>query len=101
MALPKWRWNAALWQHPNLRPEINALTKPPSAKLASNRSVIVHSTKSGSDKRIAAKLKGRTAEVLGGSARPGAARRGGAKFRASHLHRGRRYVELRGASDGD
>ncbi|TAL01659.1 MAG: four-carbon acid sugar kinase family protein [Verrucomicrobia bacterium] len=28
-------------------------------------SVIVHSTKSGSDKRVAAKLKGRTAEILG------------------------------------
>lgn len=33
--------------------------------LQDNRSVIVHSTKSGSNKRIAAKLKGRTAEVLG------------------------------------
>ena len=34
-------------------------------KRQDNRSVIVHSTKSGSNKRIAAKLKGRTAEVLG------------------------------------
>lgn len=34
-------------------------------KLKAGRSVIVHSTKTGSDKRIAAKLKGRTAEVLG------------------------------------
>jgi len=33
--------------------------------LRAGRSVIVHSTKSGSDPRIAAKLKGRTAEVLG------------------------------------
>jgi 3-oxoisoapionate kinase len=33
--------------------------------LQANRSVIIHSTKTGSDKRIAAKLKGRTAEVLG------------------------------------
>jgi uncharacterized protein YgbK (DUF1537 family) len=33
--------------------------------LQSGRSVIVHSTKSGSDQRIAAKLRGRTAEVLG------------------------------------
>ena len=34
-------------------------------KLKAGRSVIVHSTKTGSNKRIAAKLKGRTAEVLG------------------------------------
>jgi uncharacterized protein YgbK (DUF1537 family) len=33
--------------------------------LPAGRSVIVHSTKNGSDKAIAAKLKGRTAEVLG------------------------------------
>ncbi|MEK7780598.1 MAG: four-carbon acid sugar kinase family protein [Verrucomicrobiota bacterium] len=33
--------------------------------LQDNRSVIVHSTKSGSNNRVAAKLKGRTAEVLG------------------------------------
>ena len=33
--------------------------------LKAGRSVIVHSTKSGSDKRVAAKLKSRTAEVLG------------------------------------
>jgi uncharacterized protein YgbK (DUF1537 family) len=33
--------------------------------LQNNRSVIVHSTKTGSDRRIAAKLKARTAEVLG------------------------------------
>jgi uncharacterized protein YgbK (DUF1537 family) len=33
--------------------------------LQTGRSVIVHSTKSGSDQRIAAKLKGRTAEVFG------------------------------------
>ena len=33
--------------------------------LQASRSVIVHSTKSGPDRRIAAKLKGRTAEVLG------------------------------------
>lgn len=33
--------------------------------LQAGRSVIIHSTKSGSDKRIATKLQGRTAEVLG------------------------------------
>lgn len=33
--------------------------------LQAGRSVIVHSTKRGSDKRIAAKLKSRTAEILG------------------------------------
>ena len=33
--------------------------------LQANRSVIVHTTKRGSDKRIAAKLKTRTAEILG------------------------------------
>jgi uncharacterized protein YgbK (DUF1537 family) len=35
--------------------------------LQSNRSVIVHTTKSGSIKHIAMKLKGRTAEILGTS----------------------------------
>ena len=33
--------------------------------LQQGRSVIVHTTRSGVDKRVAAKLKGRTAEVLG------------------------------------
>jgi uncharacterized protein YgbK (DUF1537 family) len=33
--------------------------------LQSKRSVIVHTTKSGSDKHLAAKLKGRTAKILG------------------------------------
>ncbi|HZI32064.1 MAG TPA: nucleotide-binding domain containing protein, partial [Candidatus Binatia bacterium] len=33
--------------------------------MQAGRSVIVHTTRHGSDKRVAAKLKGRTAEVLG------------------------------------
>jgi uncharacterized protein YgbK (DUF1537 family) len=45
--------------------EIQRATTAAVKFLQNNRSVIVHSTKSGSDKRIATKLKGRTAEVLG------------------------------------
>jgi uncharacterized protein YgbK (DUF1537 family) len=45
--------------------EIRRATMAAAKLLQNNRSVIVHSTKSGSNKRIAAKLKGRTAEVLG------------------------------------
>ena len=47
--------------------EINRAADVAATRLQAGRSVIVHSTKSGSDKRIAAKLKGRTAEVLGGA----------------------------------
>jgi 3-oxoisoapionate kinase len=45
--------------------EITRAAKAAVGHLQAGRSVIVHSTKSGSDKRIAAKLKSRTAEVLG------------------------------------
>jgi uncharacterized protein YgbK (DUF1537 family) len=45
--------------------EMRRATTATAKFLQDNRSVIVHSTKSGSNKRIAAKLKGRTAEVLG------------------------------------
>jgi uncharacterized protein YgbK (DUF1537 family) len=45
--------------------EIQRATTAAVKFLQNNRSVIVHSTKSGSDKRIATKLKGRSAEVLG------------------------------------
>lgn len=45
--------------------EINRAAEAAARLLLNGRSVMVHSTKSGSDKRIAAKLKGCTAEVLG------------------------------------
>ena len=47
--------------------EISRAAQAAAKQLRAGRSVIVHSTKSGSDPRIAAKLKGRTAEVLGSS----------------------------------
>ena len=46
-------------------PEILRATTAAAKLLRAGRSVIVHSTKTGSDKTIAAKLKGRTAAVLG------------------------------------
>jgi len=46
-------------------PEIHRATQTVAKLLNAGKSVIVHSTKTGSDKRIAAKLKGHTAEVLG------------------------------------
>ncbi len=45
--------------------EIQRATAAAAKLLQNNHSIIVHSTKSGSDRRIAAKLIGRTAEVLG------------------------------------
>lgn len=45
--------------------EIQRATTAVVKLLQKNCSVIIHSTKSGSDRRITAKLKGRTAEVLG------------------------------------
>jgi 3-oxoisoapionate kinase len=45
--------------------EIKRATSVAAKLLQSNRSVIVHTTKSNSEKRIAVKLKTRTAEVLG------------------------------------
>lgn len=45
--------------------EIQRATAAAAKFLQNNRSVIVHSTKSGSNNRVATKLKGRTAEVLG------------------------------------
>jgi 3-oxoisoapionate kinase len=45
--------------------EIQRATAAAAKLLQDNRSVIVHSTKSGANKRIAAQLKGRTAKVLG------------------------------------
>ena len=45
--------------------EISRVAHAAAENLQSRRSVIVHSTKTGSDPRVAAKLKGRTAEVLG------------------------------------
>jgi uncharacterized protein YgbK (DUF1537 family) len=46
-------------------PEIQRAARAAAQLLKAGNSVLVHSTKSGSDERIAAKLKGRTAEVLG------------------------------------
>jgi uncharacterized protein YgbK (DUF1537 family) len=45
--------------------EISRAAQAAAKQLHAGRSVIVHSTKTGSDRRVAAKLKGRTAEVLG------------------------------------
>jgi uncharacterized protein YgbK (DUF1537 family) len=45
--------------------EISCATEATARLLQTGRSVVVHSTKSGSDPRIAARLKGRTAEILG------------------------------------
>lgn len=45
--------------------EIQRATAAAATFLQDNRNVIVHSTKSGSNKRITTKLKGHTAEVLG------------------------------------
>lgn len=45
--------------------EISRATEAAARLLQTGRSVIVHSTKSGSDPRITAKLKGHTAEILG------------------------------------
>lgn len=56
---------AALVKAKTATAEIQRATIAATKLLQNNRSVIVHSTKTGSDKRIAAKLKGRTAEVLG------------------------------------
>ena len=46
-------------------PEIHRAAQAAAKLLNAGKSVIVHSTKSGSNKHIAAKLKSRTAEVLG------------------------------------
>jgi len=46
-------------------PEIRRATTAAAKLLQNNRSVIVHSTKRGSNERIAAKLKNRSAQVLG------------------------------------
>lgn len=45
--------------------EIERASAAAAAELNAGRSVIVHTTKSGSDKRVAAKLKGDTAKILG------------------------------------
>jgi uncharacterized protein YgbK (DUF1537 family) len=45
--------------------EIQRASNAVLAKLHTGRSVIVHTTRSGSDKRVAAKLKNRTAQILG------------------------------------
>ena len=45
--------------------EIQSATEAAAKLLHAGRSVIVHTTKSGSDKRIAAKLKNNTAKILG------------------------------------
>jgi 3-oxoisoapionate kinase len=45
--------------------EISRAAKAAAKRLQAGQSVIVHSTKTGSAKRIAARLNGRTAEVLG------------------------------------
>ena len=45
--------------------EITRAGKAVAEKLQAGRSVIVHTTRSGSDKHLAAKLRGRTADVLG------------------------------------
>lgn len=55
----------AVANHGTASKEVVRAGKAAAEALQAGRSVIVHSTKSGSDKRIAAKLKGRTAEVLG------------------------------------
>ena len=49
----------------NSENEIQRATEAATKILKAGRSVIVHTTKSGSDKRIAAKLKTGTAQVLG------------------------------------
>ncbi len=46
-------------------PEIHRAAQATAKLLNAGKSVIVHSAKTGSDKRITVKLKGRTAEVLG------------------------------------
>ncbi len=46
-------------------PEIHRAARTAAKLLNAGKSVIVHSTKTGSDQRIATKLTGRTAEVLG------------------------------------
>lgn len=56
---------AALVKTKTATAEIRRATTAVTKLLQNKRSVIVHSTKTGSDQRIAAKLKGRTAEVLG------------------------------------
>jgi uncharacterized protein YgbK (DUF1537 family) len=45
--------------------EIHRATAAAAKFLQSKRSVIIHTTKNGSDKHLAAQLKGRTAEILG------------------------------------
>jgi len=45
--------------------EIHRAAKTAAERLRAGQSVIVHTTKTGSDKRISAKLKGRTARVFG------------------------------------
>lgn len=45
--------------------EIQRASAAALAKLRTGRSVIVHTTRSGSDKRVAAKLKNKTAQILG------------------------------------
>jgi len=45
--------------------EIQRVNAAALAKLRAGRSAIVHTTRSGSDKRVAAKLKDKTAEILG------------------------------------
>jgi len=58
--------NAGALMNPKTSPvEISRAVVAVGKILSTGKSVIVHSTKTGSDKRIAAKLKGRTAEVLG------------------------------------
>ena len=47
------------------RREIQRVAAAALAKLRAERSIIVHTTRSGSDKRVAVKLKNQTAEILG------------------------------------
>ena len=56
---------AALANHQTSAKEIQRATNATAKQLRAWRSVIVHTTKQGSDKRIAAKLKSQTAEILG------------------------------------
>jgi uncharacterized protein YgbK (DUF1537 family) len=55
----------ALGSPKNSAKEIQRAADSAVSFLASGRSVIVHTTRSGSDKRIAAKLKDKTATILG------------------------------------
>jgi len=58
--------DAALLANPKTAAkEVSRTVKTTTERLQAGRSVIVHTTRTGSDRRVERKLKGRTAEVLG------------------------------------